>query len=344
MVKSLLYTIRPRAEEIEREDPLPVVKLTSVQAKRFVLIRRYYGEIEPSREARLAFEVSGRLREIYSRENALVGTDRPLAELDPVLFETRRDREKAQLAKANRDLERSRELRKKKFVPHRNLQDAETAVRLYSAGLKEATEQLARTKLYSPFAGYIVRREVECGEMVRSGQHAFTVMELDRVKLVVWVPEYRIPELAGQQVCQIQMPAFPGRSFSGQVNRVPLASKHNGRMFGVEIVIPNKDRSLRPGMIAQARIETLTLESAWRFPIGWVRRGARGLEVSVFEPVGEAGEGKLGVVRLIKPFRDGSHWVASGLAGVRQGSVLEVVTVGFEGLHAGRRVRRLGQR
>jgi len=344
-VKALLFRIRPRPKEIQLPDIVPVVRIKQIGSAKFVRMRQYYGEIKPNREARLLFEVPGRIQKIHFRENAFVDTNKPLAELDPALFITRRDRERANLEKAERDLKRSQALSKKKFVSQRSLQDAETAVRLSRARLQDAITQLNRTKLYSPFPGYLVRLNVELGEIVSvvyAGEAAFTVMALDPVKLVVWVPEYRVPELAGDQECTIRMPAFPERLFKGRVKRVPLASQKQGRLFGVEILIANKAHALRPGMIASAHIETLTLPRAWRFPIDWVRRSARGLEVFVFEPDAEdKRQGRMRAVKLIRPFRDGSHWVARSLEGVSQDSTLSLVTAGFEGLEDGRKVRRL---
>ena len=60
-VKALLFRIRPRPKEIKLPDIVPVVRIKQIGSAKFVRMRQYYGEIKPNREARLLFEVPGRI-------------------------------------------------------------------------------------------------------------------------------------------------------------------------------------------------------------------------------------------------------------------------------------------
>ena len=56
------------------------------------------------------------------------------------------------------------------------------------------------------------------------------------------------------QAAEIQIPALPGEMFQGIVRVINVSADPSTRTYMVRIVVPNPTRTLRLGMIAEARI------------------------------------------------------------------------------------------
>jgi RND family efflux transporter MFP subunit len=88
-----------------------------------------------------------------------------------------------------------------------------------------------------------------------SGNGMLFKLVVDRpLKLKAMVPErYRAEVRLGQQ-SQLEVEAYPGQIFTGQVARISPTVDRVSRTFQVEIHVPNEDRKLQPGSFAKAAI------------------------------------------------------------------------------------------
>lgn len=114
-------------------------------------------------------------------------------------------------------------------------------------------------RVTAPFAGIVTERNVHPGAFVGpgSGPGAATPMvrlvEHDRLRLVVPVPEaYTAGMVVGTEM-PFSVAAFPGRSFSGKVARIAQAVDVATRTMAVELDVTNQDDRLAPGTFCQVR-------------------------------------------------------------------------------------------
>jgi RND family efflux transporter MFP subunit len=136
-----------------------------------------------------------------------------------------------------------------------------------SAQAVSARINLGDTSLDAPMPGVIVEKSVEPGSLVASGTRAFTLDDTRVVKVNFGVPDSMLARLKlGAQV-PVQLDALQGRTFTGQISGISASANRESRVFNIEVTLPNRDRSLRVGMIARIRIEQANTQTVPLIPL-----------------------------------------------------------------------------
>lgn len=114
-------------------------------------------------------------------------------------------------------------------------------------------------KVTAPIDGVVMERNVHPGALVgpNSGPAATTpmvrVVQTDRLRLVVPVPEAYTAGIATGSQMTFNVPAYPGQAFSGTVARIAHAVDIKTRTMAVELDVANKDGKLNPGTYCQVK-------------------------------------------------------------------------------------------
>jgi RND family efflux transporter MFP subunit len=195
----------------------------------------------------------------------------------------------ADLQQAKQSFERASELFKRTLVPRQTLDDAETALQSkkasYDASLQtaknlrasiqasEATMKLADrqfrdTQIRAPFDGYIEKRLVNLGELVKAQMPVIAVVRLDPLKIVAEIPEKMAPWIKDGQPVELHVDAYPQRAFEGKVSRISPAVNTATRAFPFEALVPNRDAVLKPGTFARVHIESGREDQVLTLPYG----------------------------------------------------------------------------
>ena len=189
----------------------------------------------PGAEVRVGAERAGRLVRVLVQEGRTVRKGELLAEIESeelqaALAESRARVAEAEaeirLAKAN--LERRRRLVEERILaPH----DFDEATRdLETAGARRLTAlatverylaQIGKSRIVSPIAGTVIVREVDAGQTVEAGDHAFTVADLDRLRVEGEAHEADAGAIALNAPVTITADGYPGEAWPGRVEEVP---------------------------------------------------------------------------------------------------------------------------
>ena len=196
-------------------------------------------------------------------------------------------RTKADLAQAEQSYERAAELFKRTLIPQQALDDAKTAVETkkatYDASLhnarnlrasiqaSQATMKLAaRTlrdaEIRAPFDGYVEKRLVNLGELVKAQMPVMAIVRLDPLKVIAEIPEKMAPWIKDGQPVELHVDAYPDQAFIGRVSRISPAVNTATRAFPFEALVPNKDARLKPGTFARVHIESDKIDTVLTLP------------------------------------------------------------------------------
>jgi HlyD family secretion protein len=154
--------------------------------------------------------------------------------------------------------------------------------------LENARIALEDTEVRAPTAGTILTKLVEPGQVISSptqdvggGTLLLTMADLSNVRARVRVDETDIGKLAPGIPARITVAAYPGRTFSGTIEKIePQAVvEQNVTMFAVLISIPNEGSLLRPGMNVEAVFDVLHRDNVLTLPI-MALRTARDIETT----------------------------------------------------------------
>ncbi len=194
----------------------------------------------------VAAETAGKINEFKFDEGATVKKDDVLALLDGTVAGLQFDQAKAALAVAQ-------------------LAGNPAQVTLAQASYNLAEFNLKRATITAPLAGTVVDRPYQVGEFAAQGAVLFTVADLMKVKLVVYVPEDKLGKVALDQSVDVATDSFPGTKFAGKITKISNVAEFTpaniqtkeqrvNLVYAVTISLDNPDGKLKSGMPADATI------------------------------------------------------------------------------------------
>ena len=325
---------------------------------------RYSAVVEAESEVPLSFRIpgyvvalkqvlgeNGRLRDVD--EGDRVGKGDVLVRIRAAEYEDKVRQATSQAAaaeaiaqKATLDFERATRLYGSQSLTKPDLDAAraqydssESELRAARAMTSEAEIALGDTSVAAPFAGDIVKKNVEPGSFVGPGLPVFALANTDTVKVVIGMPDTTVRSIRLGQPVDVTVDAFANRSFSARITRIASAADPKTRNFEVEVAIPNGAHVLKVGMIGSLHLD-----------VGAADDESGTLRVPLSAMV-EAGKGKYGVfvvavsdggnVARLRPVETGRvvGTDVSIVSGLAAGD--EVITTGATLLKDGQRVEVL---
>ena len=193
----------------------------------------------------------------------------------------------ADLRQAKQAYDRTSELFKRSLVPQQMLDDAAATLQAKQAGydlslqgaknlrasiqaseasMKLADRQLRDTEIRAPFDGYVEKRLVNLGELVKTQMPVMSVVRIDPLKVVAEIPEKMAPWIRDGQPVELHVDAFPDKTFTGKVSRISPAVNTSTRAFPFEALAPNRDGVLKPGTFARVHIESGKVDDVLSLP------------------------------------------------------------------------------
>ena len=199
------------------------------------------------------------------------------------------------------------------------------------AELRALQEMEGYLKVTAPFDGVVAERGVHPGALVGPSASAplLVLQQVSRLRLVVAVPEENVGSIVRGATVSFGVPAFPTRTFSGTVARIPPALDPKTRTMPVELDVANKEQTLAPGMYSTVLWPVRSNEPALFVPKTsvvtttertFVVRDKNGLAEWVNVQKGPA-EGDL--VRVIGPLQEGDRVVKRATDEMREGTNLK---------------------
>jgi multidrug efflux system membrane fusion protein len=203
---------------------------------------------------------------------------------------------------------------------------ARSGIRSAEAAVTRAEEEIDRLSITAPFAGYLETDTAEIGTLMQPGAPCATIIQLDPIKLVGFVPEAQIDRVAVGAEAGAELSS--GRQVRGEVTFVSRSADEATRTFRVEIRVENPDVAIRDGQTADILIRSEGTPAHLLPSSAMTLRDDGTLGVRVVED----GVVQFVPVRMIRDTADGV-WLA-GLP-----DTAEVITVGQEFVTEGVPVR-----
>ena len=290
------------------------VRMEQVRRRDLVSAVTASGKIEPQTSVDISADITGRIIRIAVAEGDLVTKGQFLLQIDPAQYQAAVSRAEGVVSstqatllqtRANRDQaerawKRANELSRlgPNLIAPATAEEARTALDVaeatYSAtraqldqsraSLREAQDNLAKTRLVSPIAGRVVRLAVEEGEVAVPGTFSretgllLTIADLSVILAKVQVDETDVVRLTHNDSVEVTIDAYPDSAFVGRVTQVSQSAKLTNTEtasgssdravdFDVEITLETPPRDIRPDLSCTARIVTETRGNSLSIPI-----------------------------------------------------------------------------
>ena len=229
---------------------------------------RLRGRSEAARFVEIRAETSGRIISDPIKAGQSVTAGDILCQIDEgtraaalAEAEAARSTAEAQLAAAQIDANAATRLNESGFASETraasasaSLSSAEAALRSAEAAIDRAAEELARIEIRAPFNGLLESDTAELGTLMQPGALCATVIDLDPIKFVGFLPEAELARISIGQLATTRL--VNGREVDGIVRFVARSADPQTRTFRVEIEAENPDLSIGDGQSADIAIAT----------------------------------------------------------------------------------------
>ncbi|MDC3153523.1 efflux RND transporter periplasmic adaptor subunit [Bacteroidota bacterium] len=263
------------------------------------------GKIQPQTEIKISADVSGEIVELFVKEGDDVMKGDLLLKIKSDIYLSILERAEAslnsslanllmaeaQFKEIQQNFNRNKKLIESEVisiadfekiesqykVSKLNVESAKYAIISSEASVKEAKENLAKTKIYAPKNGTISRLNIEIGERVvgtaqMSGTEILSLANLNEMEVVVEVNENDILNVEIGDKVDIEVDALANQNFKGIVSEIANSADYVGisadqlTTFKVKIEIVDV-ANFKPGMTATVDIITARLDNVLSVPI-----------------------------------------------------------------------------
>ncbi len=271
IVTVFLAAVVPACDSTEEDEETRVVPAEVFTIETGTIIRRfgYTGDIEGKSEIKVFAPIPDRVISLSAREGERVKRGEVLA----VIRSKQLSQSVSQAAggldavRAHRDglkdqLERFKKLEKSGAVTSSQILSVESQVAGAQAQVRQLEATLGQAKqmkgdaiIRAPIDGVIGQVFVEVGDMAVPQIPICTVVDMDRVKIKVRIPESDLPSVEPGQPVSFRVAARDQAIEHGTVSRVSPVLDRLSRTATMEVDLENADHKLKPGMLARVELE-----------------------------------------------------------------------------------------
>jgi RND family efflux transporter MFP subunit len=299
------------------------------------------GLVEATRQSTVSAQISGRIKEINFDVGDHVNKGQVILRIDEretaqVLAGSNAQVLQAQatLQNAKASYERSRQLFEQKFISQSALDKAQADYQVAraqaaasEAGAGQASLAHGYSAVMAPYGGVVAARLVEVGEMVVPGKPMMIGFDPAEMRVMVSVPQYKLPDIGTHPKVMVELPAQGGRHEAPNDSSVisaqpslsrwikaasttvqPLADAHT-HSTQVRVDLPANEQGVYPGRFVRAHF-VVGKASKLVIPVSAVLHRSEVVAVYVVDAKGGV---QLRQVRLGEATTDGAIEVLAGL-------------------------------
>jgi multidrug efflux system membrane fusion protein len=336
---------------------LPPVRVVQAETRSIAVVLKALGTVTPVNTVVVRSRLDGELVRVHFAEGQHVKKGQVLAEIDSRPYqvalaqaEGQRAENQARLANARADLDKFQSLFDRQLIPRQQLttqeslvQQIEGSVQSNDAQVNNAKLQLSFTKVVAPISGRLGLRQVDVGNLVRSGDAngIVVITEMQPISVLFTVPEIDLPAVL-DALRSNNSPAVEAwdRAEKTLLARGTLRTVDNQidtttGTIRMRAIFPNTDEKLFPNQFVNINLKLSTVAAATVVPAAAIQRASFGTFVYVIKPDDKATIRKvtLGVsegerVAVTEGVAPGERIVLEGVDALQEGVTVQIVGTG----------------
>ena len=225
------------------------------------------GMIEPWESLEILAEVRGRVKEVLVEEGDHVNQGDLLVQLDTRDYENTRNSIQAEYNLALTNLKRLSALRDQEIIAQSEYDSIKARVESLEANLAIAELQLTRCYISSSISGIVNKLPAKNGLYLAVGDPVATVLDIDKVKVIVGIPETDVAAVGKINRFEVNIEALQNRKISGAKHFLAVAPESQAQVYRLELSVPNSSEDILPGMFARVEIIKEEFAKALAIPL-----------------------------------------------------------------------------
>lgn len=262
------------------EDPKVPVETERVSLGQVEQALVFNGDIKAEFEVNVFSKVPDRIEKYFVEAGDRVTPNSPIAKVTATPYEQAVHQAEAGLAAADAqalnlktEFQRAERLRREDAMSQQQYDAVKTQYEAVMAQVKQASAALVSARSASddatvtaPISGIIGKRYLEAGDMAAPGMPVASVVQMNRVKIEAEATEADLGRLTLGQDAELVVRAYPDEVFKGRVSRISPVLDPLTRMATFEVLVPNRDHRLKPGMFAELKVITGIIQNVMVVP------------------------------------------------------------------------------
>lgn len=207
------------------------------------------GQTEAARRVEVRAETTGSVTTAPLRKGATVAAGDTLCQIDQGTRAASLAEAEAKLVEARINANAAEKLQQGGYRSDSAAAAAKAGLQEAEAGVQAAQKEIDRTTMSAPFGGILDDDTAELGALLTAGSLCATVIALDPIKLVGFVPETELDRIEIGALVGARLAT--GREVAGQVTYASRSADPQTRTFRIEAELPNPDLSIREGQTVE---------------------------------------------------------------------------------------------
>lgn len=214
------------------------------------------GTLEAMASIIVRSEIAGVIRRIQFQDGQVVERGAPLVELDSEELQSQVNQAETEEKMALVTYERLKRITDQQtaIVPAQQMDEARMAWHAASANSRLYAARLKKTIIRAPFSGTLGLRRVSVGDYLQPGKDIVNLEDLQNLHVDFKVAEVWLSRVRVGEKLVLTTDAFPNTAFEGQVTAIDPRVDAVNRTVAVRAVVPNPERTLRPGLFVTVRL------------------------------------------------------------------------------------------
>lgn len=200
-------------------------------------------------------QVGGTVQKIFFDSGVMVKKGDTLVQLDTATDEADLRSLQAQLANAEVDLKRKKEVFDKGFAAKAAVDAAQSLRDQLAANAERVEAQMKLKTVVAPWDGMVGLRSISVGSYLAAGQKITWLQKTDTIFADFTVTEADFGKIKPGLKVKARFAAYPDQVFDGEVVTSDARVSNESRTITVRAKLPNPDNKLLPGMYANVEVE-----------------------------------------------------------------------------------------
>ncbi len=233
--------------------PVPVI-VAEVHSEHFVDRAEALGTLKANESVLVTANVTETVSAVYFEDGQRVEQGQLLVEMTNAEEHALLDEARIRVGEAQRQYKRVKSLVTQGSASESLLDERKRDLDTSRALLVAIESRLADRLIKAPFAGVLGLRNISPGALVEPGDLIATLDDDRIMKLDFAVPSLFLTSLKPGLGISAKARAYANRSFEGQVSAIDSRVDPVTRSIQVRALIPNPDRTLKPGVLMQVEL------------------------------------------------------------------------------------------
>lgn len=270
---TILQACSKNKSEPPTESAAPTEKVISVKTAEVTTTKQAMpivstGTLVPKDEIQLSFKIGGVIANILVKEGQFVKKGQLIATLEQGEINAQVAQAQSALTKAERDLQRAKNLYADTVGTLEIVQNAQTGKEVAASNLSIAQFNQRYANIYAPTNGTVLVRRAEPQEITGPGNPVVIMTPSNKSKVMrVGVADKDLVKIRLGDRAKITFDAYPNEVFTARVSELPQLPDQQTGTFPIELTVNARGKMLRNGFIGKIEITPSSSVSYYKIPI-----------------------------------------------------------------------------